>query len=227
MLFRSEETSLLYGLKIVANISYPDCPIGIMTKTVAPLLRILKSAKSVDTIVQSFITMQKIVEDDAGRLVQEYNKLLKPILTFIRSVDDDVIYQSLRTLFTLFRYAGTPLVNQAAISGEPIKICVLLYCTHTNPLMISLSKGLLSEFAKAGYAKDIGTIGKITIIQKLFPDILTDNAEEKKESLELLAYLSDYPINRENFCNVSGIKQYFTKLVGILMTPLPMAPNDA
>ena len=218
-----EEASILYSLKIAANISYPDCPAALFTKLLTPVIKILRSAKGVDTIVQGLVTIQKMVEDDAGKNVKEYNKLLEPILTFIRSVDDDTIYQAQRVLLTLFKHSGGSLLNQAVTSEEPIKASVLLYCTHTNPLMISLNKNMILGYARSGYGKVIGKIGKITLLEKLFADIRMEETDAKKESLEVLAHLAGFPENRENICNIKGIKEYVTKLIEMITAPAPLS----
>eukprot|EP00826_Nyctotherus_ovalis_P031536 TRINITY_DN2521_c0_g2_i5.p1 TRINITY_DN2521_c0_g2~~TRINITY_DN2521_c0_g2_i5.p1 ORF type:complete len:460 (-),score=145.84 TRINITY_DN2521_c0_g2_i5:617-1996(-) len=218
-----EETSILYCLKIAANISYPTCPPATLSKLLAPIIRTLKTAKGVDTIVQALVTSQKMIEDDGGRLAQDYGKFLSPVLSFTRSVDDDVIYQALRVLLTLFKYTGTPLINQAAASGEAVKVCVLLYCTHTDPMMVTISRRVMLEFAKCGHGGAVGEVGKITVVEKLFADLRKEDTEEKKESLEVLAHLSEFPENRENICNTKGIKEYVVRLIGMMTPPLPLS----
>ena len=227
ILYKSQnELCIIYALKVAGNVAYRNCPVSIFKKLSGPLMRILKISKNTDITVQVLASMQILIESDAGRSIHEFKKLLFPILGCIRSVEDEIICHSLQVLYTLIKYGGQALLSQAVINGEPIKVCVLLFCTHTNPLMISISKTLILDFARNGYAKEIGEIGKITIAEKLFLDITLDDLDEKRESLEIIAYLTEYKDNREYICSVEKIKKYISQLIGILTLPIPLSEDE-
>eukprot|EP00826_Nyctotherus_ovalis_P048799 TRINITY_DN5787_c0_g1_i1.p2 TRINITY_DN5787_c0_g1~~TRINITY_DN5787_c0_g1_i1.p2 ORF type:complete len:220 (+),score=49.38 TRINITY_DN5787_c0_g1_i1:346-1005(+) len=207
----------MYALRIASNILHSNCSVKIFQRLVPPLLKILSTSKSSSIILQALNTLLVILESSAGKLSHEYSKILPPVLILIRSIEDDIICQALRVLAILLR-CGEHLIVQAVAQGEPIKICVLLYCTHESPLMAAASKALLSTFARSRYAEDVGRVGKAAVMEKLLANV--SDSKEKKEALEILECLLECECNREYTGCVKGIRKYLSVIIEMLHAPL-------
>ena len=212
LLNTEDQVHIIYALRIANNIACENYLSKTFYKLIAPLLRILSKQRNSDIIVQTLITILSILEADSENLINEYSKLLPYILISIRSVEEEIICQALRVLNVILNNGGESFVKQAVMNGEPIKVCVLLYCTHENSLMITASKALIGIFARHGYIEEIGAIGKVTLMEKLF------SSTNNEEALEILGYLSDHESNREYICCVEGIHKYINVLVELLIS---------
>lgn len=218
-LLRSIESDVftIYGLRITSNIIHSNCPTKIFQRLVPPLLKILNGSKNSNIIIQALNTLLVILESSAGKLSHEYSKILPPVLILIRSVEDDIICQALRVLGILLS-SGEHLVAQAVTQGDPIKVCVLLYCTHESPSMTAASKVLLSIFARSKYAEDIGRVGKAAVVEKLLARV--GEEKEKKEALEVLECLVECERNREYVGCVKGARKFLCAIVEMLHAPV-------
>jgi len=221
------ETSILYALKIAANMSYPASPASFLPKLIVPVSKALNIAKNPEVIQQALMTIQKLVEDDAGKFMSEYSKFLMPVLISLKNVDDFVIEQALKTLSILCKNTGSQLLNEANIKGEAIKYAILYYCTHEKIEVILAAQNILLIYCENGYTKDIGINGKITFLEKILTNIKAENNEIHRGAMNLLSFMAIDQNSREKILSLGSIHELLTNFMETLFIPTPLSPDES
>ncbi len=223
---KEKDMCVLYALKVVSNMSYPECPATQLPRLVGPLGKCLGATHDPATVQQFLQTIGKLVEDDEGCAMHEYGKLLPPVVALTRSLDKPTATKALGTILTICQRAGLQLLNDLNVRGELIKLCVQLYCTTEDKESASVAIKLLILYAQKGYEKDIAMLGKGGLVEKLFADSQGQTADDWGSSLQLLCYISEEPTSREKLLALPKAGPALNGFVAALTVPTPLSAEE-
>lgn len=166
------------------------------------------------------------MDDNNGQGIKDYNKLITPLVGFLKHPEETIVTQAFKTLEILCKTSGAELLNEMNVKGDLIRLCTAIYCTQSQTEILEGAQKVLLLYAGRGYNKDIGIQGKALFLEKIAKNCQSEDATTRSVAYELVANLVSDPTSREKIISLPELSKISTSSINALTVPTPLSAAE-